>query len=225
MNTQPEVNNYENLFDYIIIPSKNRKKTIQIRVINGLVNVHTPLKCSKELVLDILKKRLSYIVPRIKAQDNKKIKFLGKVYNIQIIETKLLLIPKTEIIDNIFFVYKPFNKTINLTSVINDFKKKECKKYITQKIVYFLDNYTFNFDIATNKIAYKNQKTKWGSCSSLHNLNFNYNIIEKRPEIIDYVIVHELSHTIFMNHSQNFWNYVKNIIPNCKELRQELNQF
>ena len=75
MNTQPEVNNYESLFDYIIIPSKNRKKTIQIRVINGLVNVHTPLKCSKELVLDILKKRLSYIVPRIKAQDNKKIKF------------------------------------------------------------------------------------------------------------------------------------------------------
>lgn len=225
MNTQPEVNNYESLFDYIIIPSKNRKKTIQIRVINGLVNVHTPLKCSKELVLDILKKQLSYIVPRIKAQDNKKIKFLGKIYNIQIVETKLLLIPKTEIVDNIFFIYKPFNKTINLTSVINDFKKRECKKYITQKIVYFLDNYTFNFDIATNKISYKNQKTKWGSCSSLHNLNFNYNIIEKRPEIIDYVIVHELSHTIFMNHSQNFWNYVKNIIPNCKELRQELNQF
>ena len=225
MNIQPEINNYENLFDYVIIPSKNRRKTIQIRVINGLVNVYTPLKYSKELVLDILKKRLSYIVPRIKAQDNKKVKFLGRIYNIQIVETKLLLIPKTEIIDNIFFVYKPFNKTINLTSVINDFKKRECKKYITQKIVYFLDNYTFNFDIATNKIAYKNQKTKWGSCSSLHNLNFNYNIIEKKPEIIDYVIVHELSHTIFMNHSQNFWNHVKNIIPNCKELRQELNQF
>lgn len=225
MNTKQKVINYEDLFDYVIISSKNRKKTIQIRVINGLVNVYAPTKCSDEVVLNILKSRLSYIIPRIRAQDNKKLKFLGNIYNIQIIETKILSQPYTEIVDNIFFIYKPLNKVINITEIINDFKRRECQKYITEKIIYFLDNYTFNFDIVTNKIAYKNQKTKWGSCSSLHNLNFNYNIMEKKPEIIDYVIVHELSHTIFMNHSQNFWNYVKNIIPNYKELREELNQF
>ena len=122
-------------------------------------------------------------------------------------------------------IYKPINKVINITEVVENFKKIECQKYVMEKIIYFLDNYTFNFDIKVNKISYKNQKTKWGSCTSTHNLNFNYNIMEKRPEIIDYVIVHELSHTIFMNHSKNFWDYVKNIIPNYKELRKELNEF
>lgn len=161
-------------------------------------------------------------MPKIRQQDNKKVNYLGKIYNIQIVETKLLKKINIEIIDNIFFIYKPFDMQINVTEVLNNFKKLECQKYINTRIKYFLKNYTFNFNILLNKISYKNQKTKWGSCSSKRNLNFNYNIIEKSPDIIDYLIVHELSHTIFMNHSKNFWNYVGQIIPNYKILEEKL---
>ena len=65
-------------------------------------------------------------------------------------------------------------------------------------------------------ITIKNQLTRWGSCSSLNNLNFNC-ILMLTPEIIrDYVVVHELCHLKEMNHSKKFWAEVANVMPEYK---------
>lgn len=96
------------------------------------------------------------------------------------------------------------------------------KKIIPERVRFFMKNYNFNFSFEKNSIRFKNQKTKWGSCSYCNNLNFNYKVVEKSEDIIDYLVVHELSHTIHKNHSQNFWKYVETILPNYKELRKKL---
>jgi len=62
--------------------------------------------------------------------------------------------------------------------------------------------------VSYNRIAIKSLKTKWGSCSSKKNLNFNYKILFLSPKDQDYLIVHELSHLVHMNHSRNFWDLV-----------------
>ncbi len=59
-----------------------------------------------------------------------------------------------------------------------------------------------------NRIAIKSMKTKWGSCSSKKNLNFNYKILFLSEKDRDYLIVHELSHLVHMNHSSRFWDLV-----------------
>ncbi len=66
-----------------------------------------------------------------------------------------------------------------------------------------------------NRICIKSMKTKWGSCSSKKNLNFNYKILFLKPEEQNYLVVHELSHLKHMNHSKNFWDLV------CKTLENE----
>ena len=76
-----------------------------------------------------------------------------------------------------------------------------------------------------NTIKFKNQRTKWGSCSFNNNLNFNYNVIGKNIEVIDYLVVHELTHTLIKNHSKRFWDGVMSVIPDCKELRNELKKY
>lgn len=73
-----------------------------------------------------------------------------------------------------------------------------------------------------NRIIVKNQKKRWGSCSSLKNLNFNWKLIMLPQEIIDYVIIHELCHLKEMNHSKRFWQHVEEIMPDYRERRKWL---
>lgn len=68
-------------------------------------------------------------------------------------------------------------------------------------------------------ITVRDQKTRWGSCSSRGTLSFNYRLIFAPPQVLDYVVVHELCHLTHMNHSKDFWNKVASVMPEYKVYR------
>ena len=76
--------------------------------------------------------------------------------------------------------------------------------------------------VTYGRITIRNQKSKWGSCSSQGNLNFNCLLMLCPPEVLDYVVVHELCHRKEMNHSPRFWAEVEAIDPDYKAHRQWL---
>lgn len=78
--------------------------------------------------------------------------------------------------------------------------------------------------VTYNRIFIKEQKTRWGSCSSLGNLNFNWKLILLDEELLDYVVVHELAHRKQMNHSPAFWAEVERILPDWRERRRWLRE-
>jgi predicted metal-dependent hydrolase len=75
-----------------------------------------------------------------------------------------------------------------------------------------------------NNIRIKDTKTRWGSCSSKSNLNFNYRIIMAPERVMDYIIVHELCHLKHMNHSKEFWNAVANYMPDYEKHKEWLKE-
>ncbi|MFC1640941.1 M48 family metallopeptidase [Patescibacteria group bacterium] len=96
--------------------------------------------------------------------------------------------------------------------------RKLARGYICQRVEYYSECHGF----AYNRVFIRCQRTRWGSCSSKKNLNFNMQLMLLREELVDYVVIHELCHTRHLNHSRDFWAEVERIIPNYKELRKEL---
>ena len=104
--------------------------------------------------------------------------------------------------------------------------KKDFEKYkeaardlVLRRIAFFNKTYGFAF----KKIAIRNQKTRWGSCSKTGTISFNYKIALLPSHLADYIIIHELCHVGEMNHSRKFWSLVARTMPDYVLLRKELN--
>ncbi len=68
-----------------------------------------------------------------------------------------------------------------------------------------------------NKLTLRNQKTRWGSCSKKKNISLNRKLIKAPMYVIDYVVLHELTHTIFFDHSKKFWQKLSEVCPSYKQ--------
>lgn len=79
--------------------------------------------------------------------------------------------------------------------------------------------------VSYGRITIRNQKTRWGSCSSKGNLNFNCLLMLAPPEVRDYVVVHELCHRLEMNHSARFWAEVRRVLPEYELRKTWLKQY
>lgn len=102
---------------------------------------------------------------------------------------------------------------------------KEGKAKIRQYIERQVEYYAKIMGITYGRISMRNQKTRWGSCSSNGNLNFNNRLLFVPKELVDYVVVHELAHRKEMNHSNAFWNVVEKYMPDYKERRKKLREY
>jgi predicted metal-dependent hydrolase len=96
--------------------------------------------------------------------------------------------------------------------------KEQARLLVHHRLLHFNAHYNF----AYQRVSIRNQKTRWGSCSSKGNLNFSYRILFLEPEAQDYLIVHELCHLKEFNHSQRFWDLVAQQSPNYKKWHVEL---
>ena len=85
-----------------------------------------------------------------------------------------------------------------------------------------LQYFTEKYHAIYGSVSIRDQKTRWGSCSHKNNLSFNYRIVFLPSELADYIIVHELCHTIEHNHSPRFWAQVARALPNHLLLRKTI---
>jgi len=107
-----------------------------------------------------------------------------------------------------------------IIKIIQDFYVKKAEEVIHDRLQFFNEHYKLKY----KRVTFRNQKTRWGSCSSDKNLNFNWRLIMAPIEIIDYVVVHELCHLKNMNHSAAFWRLVAEAVPDYKERRKWLKE-
>lgn len=99
--------------------------------------------------------------------------------------------------------------------------KEHARALVHERLAYFAPIYGIRF----KRVAIRNQKTRWGSCSRNGNLNFNYKIALLPSHLADYIVVHELCHLLEFNHSKRFWTHVERSIQDPHTRRKELRSF
>lgn len=98
--------------------------------------------------------------------------------------------------------------------------RAQARLLITERVQF----YAPRIGVTYGKITIRSQRTRWGSCSSKGNLNFNCLLALVPPEVLDYVVVHELCHRIELNHSDRFWSAVADIMPDYQIHRKWLKE-
>ncbi|HCY78062.1 MAG TPA: M48 family peptidase [Ignavibacteriales bacterium] len=99
--------------------------------------------------------------------------------------------------------------------------KIEANEYLPQKVKVLAAKTGFSF----NKLTLKNIKSRWGSCSKMRNINLSIHLMRLPEHLIDYVILHELAHTVHLNHSAKFWLLLDNVTGGAKTLDKELRNY
>jgi predicted metal-dependent hydrolase len=101
-----------------------------------------------------------------------------------------------------------------------DWLREQCGKIIRKRLNYYAR--LMGVKYASTRLS--EAKRRWGSCGSKNNLNFAWRLVMCPQSVIDYVVVHELSHIVYKNHGAHFWSHVAAVMPNFKKERNWLRQ-
>ena len=98
--------------------------------------------------------------------------------------------------------------------------KKKAKQVLPERVAYWAPL----IGVRPGRIAVRCQKTRWGSCSTKGNLNFNCLLMLAPDDVVDYIVVHELCHLKHMNHSRNFYAEIEKVLPDYRQHQQWLKE-
>ena len=211
----------------ISIYKRKGTKQLSIRFSGNLLKVTQPAWMPYQTGLSFAVTQKKWILAHLPNQQAIEIKDgnrYGKEHILRIIPSTEI---RTRITKNEILIYCP-SKNISLPEeyipiakkAIYRALKKEAADLLDKRLVMHANNHHFSY----KDISFKSMKSRWGSCNSNREITLNIYLLMLPWELIDYVIFHELSHTLHLNHSAAFWEQVSGHIPNYKLLRKELKQ-
>ena len=201
-----------------IIYSK-RRKTIALEIKEGKLIVRAPLYTSlKKIETLILKhhywigqtidKQVLSIGKRLQNKSLRLIFYLGEPHKIVYSDTQNKIV---DLKNKTILIKTDYRESTY--AVLKNWYKDQAYKLVLPKISFYAKKYHLSYE--TVKITYA--RKRWGSCSHFNRISFSYMIAMLPNDVMDYIVVHELSHTLYKNHSTDFWNQVACIMPNYKE--------
>jgi predicted metal-dependent hydrolase len=99
--------------------------------------------------------------------------------------------------------------------------RRSAKKLLTPRIKSLADQHGFKY----SKLRFSTASTRWGSCSSRGTISLNIALTNLPDTLVDYVILHELTHTVYLNHSKQFWKHLETICPGSKSLKKQIAKY
>lgn len=202
---------------------RSKRKTLSLTINeNAELIIRAPKRLSIEKIQDFINEKENWINRKkilienqIKdvTSNHNKLLYLGNLFPINVEQnaSKELFFTGEEFIANSI-------EPDSLSLSIKKWYKNKFKEIALPRVAYFANKH----NLMVNQVRIKNQKTMWGSCSSKNNINLNYLLLMAPMGVIDYVIVHELVHTIHRNHSTDFWDSVESIMPEFQEHKRWL---
>ncbi|EKE27856.1 MAG: hypothetical protein ACD_3C00142G0012 [uncultured bacterium (gcode 4)] len=201
-----------------------RKKVKNLRITvksSWDIIVSAPWFYTKWQIDKIVKSKEEWIENRLEKLKNNKLNLNLDSWKIMYLwDNYEFVFDEKKKIDLIDLENKKITSRIDLSNDANLAKwhKTNAKKYLVEKTQELVIIHSFK----AGKISVRTQKTRWGSCSAKNNISINSNLIKCPPRVIEYVIYHELAHTIQKNHSKKFWDLLWTYQDDYQEQRKWL---
>jgi len=204
------------------LTKRKRQKYVNIKISRaGEVRVSAPNGASLSHIENVLHQKSGWILKHTqtahtmlqKFDPETSVLYFGKRYPVKVEYNSACKKNKVLIKNNKIVVEKNNSDTTLTLKCIGDFLEKEARTEISKKI----EQYAGLMGITYNRIAFRSQKTRWGSSSGKGNLNFNWRIIMAPDKVQNYLVIHELGHQKHRNHSHAFWDFVSYWCPEYKE--------
>ena len=224
------------VIEYEVIRKKKKSLSIIVKE-DGRIIVTVPYYVDDGTVSQFVNSKARWIFEKKSAiveemknrtdlHEGKKLFYMGRPYSLKYLEDDVAKMVQIKLLnDKIIAEYNPLISNENKVSVLREglteWYVKQAKYYLTLRTIELSKKY----NLFPNIIRIKDQKTRWGSCSIYRNINYNWRIIMAPEEIMNYVVVHELCHLKYLNHSQDFWGEVKKILPNYVGCQKWLREY
>lgn len=222
---------------FVLKRSSRRKKTAQLTISpEGKVVVTAPHHMSESYLQKFVNANQSWIEKQkqktTKAQTAKRTLIDGEYLPYKGGELQLKVVPESlrsrswvKLQADSIAVYIPVGlrgakRQDTIRSALENWYIKQARQTITDQT----DHYAAIMGLSYNRISIKDTSSRWGSCSSAGNLNFSWRLILAPPNILDYVVIHELAHLVHQNHQPPFWNLVAKYDSLYKDHRKYLKQ-
>ena len=212
---------------------RNRKRTASIQVSpENEVSIIVPNELSTEKIRSVVKRKTAWILSKIKFNNdvryphkNKEFisgeafQYLGRNYRLKVLEG---LEEKVELKNGRLNVY--------ISSASNQISDEKIRTLVRswyganggRKLKERVKRYAERLNVSCGDVKLKSFRRQWGSCSVKGELTFNWRIILAPVSIVDYVVVHELCHLIYNDHSKEFWKHLQRILPDYKTRKEWL---
>lgn len=200
------------VYNIKIIKKNNKNTYIRIDENKNIV-VTTNYFVSKNKINNLLIENKEVIKKMLLKQckrekQNEKFRYLGNNYDIILMSN----IENIEIYDNKILIKD--------TLMLEKWLKKRIIELFSLRLKEVYDS--FEEDIYFPKLKIRKMKTRWGVCNKNKSITLNSELIKYDIKVIDYVIIHELSHIVYFNHSKDFWHLVEKYCSNYKEIKKIL---
>lgn len=199
------------------------RKTLSIEVeAPNVITVIAPEGTDEVRILETVKTKSKWIIQRLfdikEMEYRKRTKqyvngeafiYMGRNYSLQIVQDDKATLPEAKLIRGRFYVYTYSREEKVVGQALENWYKDKAREKIQERIKY----YQYYFDIKPTNIIIKDQQKRWGSCTSKKELLFNWKCIMAPSPVLDYIVVHEMCHLAHMNHSKEFWQLLKRVLP------------
>lgn len=214
---------------YPIIRSKRRTLAVSVSR-KGEVTVRVPLRISEHEIHNFIEKHRDWAEKKVaeakKAQPPEytyqagdTFNYLGKAYLLTIEPNPSISLPRgTQIWLFDSQIFSKESDPAKIQKLITKWYKAQAKQYLIDRVDYWAETMGLKY----HQLALSGANSRWGSCTKQGNIRLNWKLLMAPVEIIDYVIVHELSHLVHFNHSKRFWDFVVRYYPDHKQARKWL---
>jgi predicted metal-dependent hydrolase len=219
----------DNQFKFVVTKRRSsRHMRISIGS-DGVIKVSIPAYIPYSAAIAFAKSKRNWIIqhqPEIKIYKDGMA--IGKSHHLLIKPDSTISKIQTRLKDTEAILYIPIDLEPESEIVQKAVKALAARAYkvqATSLLPIRVDSLANKLGFTYNELRYRNLKNRWGSCDQNKNITLNINLMELPWHLIDYVIIHELNHTKYLNHSQDFWANMQKMLPATKELRKELKTF